>query len=132
MEEHFNENYAESDDYPKATFKGKISDFSIDDLSGTSQEKRYSGSLTFHGKTKSLNNKTLSITKSTDGSLKITVPVLVRNFSCAVTLIIKSKHKAENKCFISLDLEYKLQVLYHYSLSKKPSSFQSIIKSIRF
>mgnify|MGYP000038271939 CR=1 FL=1 len=27
MEEHFNENYAESDQYPKATFKGKILNF---------------------------------------------------------------------------------------------------------
>src|SRR6478672_4504093 len=27
MEEHFNENYVESDTYPKATFKGKIENF---------------------------------------------------------------------------------------------------------
>ena len=29
MEEHFNENYAESHLYPKATFKGKIKDYNI-------------------------------------------------------------------------------------------------------
>ena len=29
MEEHFNENYIESDRYPKATFKGKIDDFKM-------------------------------------------------------------------------------------------------------
>ena len=27
MQEHFNENYIESDKYPKATFKGKLNDF---------------------------------------------------------------------------------------------------------
>ena len=29
MEEHFNENYIESDKYPKATFKGKIENYKI-------------------------------------------------------------------------------------------------------
>ena len=32
MEEHFNENYVESDTYPKTTFKGKILDFSINSI----------------------------------------------------------------------------------------------------
>ena len=31
MEEHFNENYIESETYPKATFKGKLSDFNFSD-----------------------------------------------------------------------------------------------------
>ena len=32
MEEHFNENYAESSKFPKATFKGKIKGFDISKL----------------------------------------------------------------------------------------------------
>src|SRR4051812_34513770 len=32
MEEHFNENYMESDKYPKSTFKGKIEDFDYSKL----------------------------------------------------------------------------------------------------
>ena len=50
MEEHFNENYAESDDYPKATFKGVINNFSMRDLDKTANLK-FNGSITFHGKT---------------------------------------------------------------------------------
>lgn len=32
MEEHFNENYIESDQYPKAVFKGKIEGFDVNSL----------------------------------------------------------------------------------------------------
>ncbi len=51
MEEHFNENYMDSNTYPKATFNGVVKDFSIDDISS---EKEYTveGDLTIHGKTK--------------------------------------------------------------------------------
>ncbi|WP_142783563.1 YceI family protein [Changchengzhania lutea] len=46
MEEHFNENYAESDKYPKATFKGKII--------GESNNYQIDGTLSFHGKSKQI------------------------------------------------------------------------------
>ena len=48
MEEHFNENYAESDKFPKATFKGKLSDFSFENLSGINN-LFIEGELEFHG-----------------------------------------------------------------------------------
>ena len=48
MEEHFNENYAESEKFPKATFKGKILDFSLKKLSGLSN-LFIEGELEFHG-----------------------------------------------------------------------------------
>ncbi len=54
MEEHFNENYIESDEYPKATFKGKLSDFNAEGLNGQEQTYTMNGSLTLHGKTKEL------------------------------------------------------------------------------
>ncbi|MCB0515938.1 MAG: YceI family protein [Chitinophagales bacterium] len=55
MQEHFNENYVESDQFPKASFKGKI--HNIETLSLT-QDGEYpvkvSGSLTIHGVTKEM------------------------------------------------------------------------------
>ncbi len=51
MEEHFNENYAESDKFPKATFKGKLVDFDISNLKET---YTINGILSFHGKSKEL------------------------------------------------------------------------------
>ena len=51
MEEHFNENYMESSDYPKATFKGVIKSFSINDIN-SKKEYKLEGDLTIHGKIK--------------------------------------------------------------------------------
>jgi len=50
MQEHFNENYLESDKYPKSIFKGQIQDF--DNSQKTDQEVVIKGDLTIHGVTK--------------------------------------------------------------------------------
>jgi hypothetical protein len=69
MEEHFNENYIESDKFPKATFKGKIEDFDVAKLSSAAGMFKISGDLTLHGKTKKVTTNA-KISKSGD---KITV-----------------------------------------------------------
>lgn len=65
MEEHFNENYIESDKYPKAIFKGKIDNFDIIKLTDTSQKYTIKGTLELHGKTKEVSS-IASIKKSGD------------------------------------------------------------------
>jgi polyisoprenoid-binding protein YceI len=53
MEEHFNENYMESEKYPKSEFKGKILNIETYDFSNTSPfEITVQGNLTVHGITK--------------------------------------------------------------------------------
>jgi polyisoprenoid-binding protein YceI len=53
MEEHFNENYLESDKYPKAIFKGKIIEASTLDISKDGTYKvNAEGKLTIHNVTK--------------------------------------------------------------------------------
>ncbi len=53
MQEHFNENYMESETYPKATFEGRISGLS--ELGeGDRRNLPVSGSLTIHGVTRPL------------------------------------------------------------------------------
>ena len=69
MEEHFNENYIESDKFPKATFKGKVEDFDVSKLSSTPKTFKVSGDLTLHGKTKKVTT-TARILKSGE---KITI-----------------------------------------------------------
>lgn len=53
MEEHFNENYVESNKFPRAEFRGKVKDIGQVDLGkdGTYSVK-VKGDLTMHGKTK--------------------------------------------------------------------------------
>jgi len=52
MQEHFNENYVDSDTYPKATFKGTILNF--DAVSATASKQQVKGMLTLHGVTKEI------------------------------------------------------------------------------
>ncbi len=47
MEEHFNENYMETDKYPKAIFRGKIEKFDSNNLT--------EGNLELHGKSRDIN-----------------------------------------------------------------------------
>lgn len=50
MEEHFNENYMDSDKFPKAIFKGKIEDFDFSKLNSVEKEYKIKGTLTIKGK----------------------------------------------------------------------------------
>lgn len=56
MQEHFNENYVESDKFPKANFKGRLTDISKLNFA---KDGKYvvpvTGKLTLHGETKEVN-----------------------------------------------------------------------------
>lgn len=54
MEEHFNESYAESYNYPKTTLKGMIEGLSLEKLSEKPMGFPLNAEITFHGTTKSL------------------------------------------------------------------------------
>ncbi len=56
MEEHFNENYIESDDYPTATFKGKLVNFDKYDIKN---EYIIKGTLLLHGESKEIETKAI-------------------------------------------------------------------------
>jgi hypothetical protein len=54
-EEHFNETYMESDEYPKAKFKGKINEIAgIDITKPGKYDVHVAGDLTIHGQTNSI------------------------------------------------------------------------------
>lgn len=74
MEEHFNENYIESDRYPKATFKGKIDNFDFSKVSSEAKNYTIKGKLELHGKSKEI-TITAAIKKTSDGTN------LISNFS---------------------------------------------------
>ena len=91
MEEHFNENYAESHKYPKATFKGTIVDFNINNLSPKNAYK-INGELTFHGKTKKL--ASIPLIFSIEGDLiKISgnFKVNASDFDIKIPNVVKNK-----------------------------------------
>ena len=54
MEEHFNENYMDSDKFPKAQFKGLIKEFNFSELTKEEQEYMFSGELIVRGVSKTI------------------------------------------------------------------------------
>lgn len=76
MQEHFNENYVESDKYPKANFQGKIKNLP-EILSGDNGVAMISGDLTIHGITRPITMEgKLEVTDESvrfEGSFMVTV-----------------------------------------------------------
>ena len=66
MEEHFNENYIESDKYPKSTFKGKIDNFDFAKLTSDAKDYTVKGKIELHGKSKDI-SIIVKIKKTNDG-----------------------------------------------------------------
>lgn len=69
MEKHFNENYMESDYYPKATFKGNIEGFNWNIIETSPKEFRLNGTLKLHGKSKKIS--TIVLLRKVDSCLEI-------------------------------------------------------------
>lgn len=101
MEEHFNENYMETDKYPKAIFRGQIEGFDIKKLTEDYKDYIIKGKLEVHGKSKDI-NADAKITKS--GS-RITIisdfEVNASDFSIPIPSLIKYK----------LDNTVKIQII---------------------
>ena len=92
MEEHFNENYAESNTFPKATFKGNIENFSIEKLTTTKTTFKISGQLTFHGVTKNIDNCEATFSKTEKGiMMEGNFKVLAFDFDIEIPKIVSNK-----------------------------------------
>jgi polyisoprenoid-binding protein YceI len=91
MEEHFNENYAESDKYPKATFRGNIENFDAGSLSATSRDFTIKGKLEMHGKTKDI-TAPAKIRKSADGiEINTDFNVTTDDFDIEIPAVVSKK-----------------------------------------
>ena len=92
MQEHFNEDYIESDKYPKAEFKGQVSNnSSIDYFKEGVQQAKVKGQLTIHGQTNEIETDgTVSIK---NGRIFITAefPVTVANYKINIPAFAKNK-----------------------------------------
>ncbi|MDH6251086.1 polyisoprenoid-binding protein YceI [Chryseobacterium sp. H1D6B] len=107
MEEHFNENYAETSKYPKATFTGKILNFDKTKLSASPQKYTVQGTLNFHGVDKAVSS-TASIS-SKDGKIYVQGNFTAKPVDFNVTIPkMVTKKVAEN-----------VNVGYNYVLSKQ-------------
>lgn len=89
MQEHFNENYVESDKYPTATFKGKIANIQGLDLSkqGTFQLDIV-GDINIHGVTRTL-QCTAALSKTANAlTANVSFPIRVADFDIDIPKVV--------------------------------------------
>ncbi|MDG1761166.1 MAG: YceI family protein [Flavobacteriaceae bacterium] len=101
MEEHFNENYAETDRFPKATFSGTILDY---ENIHSQKQCVISGALSFHGVTQSFQNIVAHIEINPNSiRLKGTFLGTVADFDIQIPKLVRNK--------ISKDIEISFDLL---------------------
>lgn len=103
MEEHFNENYVESDKYPKATFNGVVVGPGPDGFSLQSKEVQVRGTLELHGKTKEIQTP-LQMGRIGDTiTLAGTFKVVPSDFDIDIPKIVRNKIARE--VFVHIDFK---------------------------
>ncbi len=85
MQKHFNENYMESDKYPKSTFKGKIVDFKP---GSKRQNLTAEGDLTIHGVTKRVKVEGTGEVNDHNIVLKAEFPVKLEDYKIKIPRVV--------------------------------------------
>lgn len=92
MQEHFNENYAESETYPKAIFKGNIGDVSLLDLSKDATfETMVGGTMSFHGVDKEIAVPTTIIIKKGKVSMQANFKMIPEDYNIKIPSAVRDK-----------------------------------------
>lgn len=101
MQEHFNENYMDSAEFPKATFKGKLEDITISELEN-SKEVLIKGILTIRGVEKKIETKGILSKIGDKIKLVSKLVVLPSDFNIEIPSLIRRKIARE----ITINLNY--------------------------
>jgi hypothetical protein len=105
MEEHFNENYVESDKYPKGTFKGKITNLSAIDFKKSGiYNAEIEGDMTIHGVTKHITEKGTFEVKGNQIIGKSNFKLVVGDYNIIIPSVVKDKFA--DSFDVTVDLEY--------------------------
>ena len=92
MEEHFNENYVESDKFPKSTFKGKISNLQAVNFSkdGT-YPATVTGELMLHGVTQKVSTTGTISVKSGKPSAYAKFSIRLKDYNISIPALVGDK-----------------------------------------
>jgi polyisoprenoid-binding protein YceI len=104
MEDHFNQKYLETDQYPNAYFKGVIVGFNLNIIDSTSKTCKLKGELKIHGITKKID--TIVLLKKINNKLEIHADfnVNVKDFNIEIPEIL------------SMKVAEKVQIVSHFVL----------------
>ncbi len=109
MQEHFNENYMESEKFPKASFIGKISDLkSVDFTKPGKYQVKIAGKLTIHGVTKDVEAAgELSVDKDKiDGTSVFSVKP--EDYDIKIPSVVKANFAESMK--VTVQMNYQLYI----------------------
>ncbi len=105
MEEHFNENYVESDTYPKAIVKGKISNFDATKLNSEAKEHTLEGTMEMHGKTNAIQIP-IEITKEGNRyTIRSSFAINPEDYDIKIPSIVRKKLAKEVNVSVDFTLE---------------------------
>ena len=108
MQEDFNDNYIESNKYPKSTFKGNITDISnISSLKDGSFQVNVKGDLTIHGVSKSISTPATITIKDGKISSTSSFTVLLKDYNIKVPAIVTNKIAESIEITVSCNYEKK-------------------------
>lgn len=105
MEEHFNENYMESDKYPKGIFKGKILNFNSETLTSQNQDFTMTGNMEIHGKTKEISITAKISKKDNTVFLSSNFNLNTDDFGIDLPILIRSKVAKK----VNVQIDYALK-----------------------
>jgi hypothetical protein len=93
MEEHFNENYMQSDKYPKSDFKAKITNIGDIDFSKKGVYKAtVEGALTIHNKTRTIKEQgTIEVIGDNTLRIKTTFTVVPQDYDIEIPATVRDK-----------------------------------------
>jgi len=86
MQEHFNENYLESDKYPHATFEGTLQDFNAEKAS--SQSVTAAGKMTIHGVTQPVEVEGTIQPEREGWEIQATFPITVADYKIKIPKVV--------------------------------------------
>ncbi|HZV70124.1 MAG TPA: YceI family protein [Saprospiraceae bacterium] len=105
MQEHFNENYMESDNYPKATYMGTIVDWpNIHLINDHVYQVNVDGQLTLHGITKPFKCKAALTMKSTGVSASAAFDIVIADYNIDIPKVVRDNISKVVKVTIKADL----------------------------
>jgi len=108
MEEHFNENYMESDKFPKADFKGNITNVSeINFGKDGSYKTQVTGKLTIHGVANEVTVPGTIVVNGNTIQLKATFPVKLADYKIEIAALVADKIDKIATISIESDLNKK-------------------------
>lgn len=109
MEEHFNENYMESDKYPKANFKGNVTDVSkVNFAKDGTYNVTVSGDLTMHGATNKVSAPGTIVVKNGVASGSSKFNLKLADYKISIPKLVKDNISETVEVTVNCDYNQKL------------------------